>query len=485
MDSIKNQNLDSIKEKKTDSNDEPIPILAESNLRNSTIEIMRFGGGCIDFSDRPTVGIFAFEVADAMARLVSLHRTLADDHFLPLRDNMCSVGVANFFSTDPSFLVRAELVADLDAVAATVARFSVKCRNPLLRGFDRFYGSVKAAALRHGRVADLDLLGLGSMVKSDAKVIKKMEKYVASTSLLHEELLNLEESEKAQDSEQFPKQRKHGTALEDQRLNVRWHKERSLWSWTFDEVVRPMVGAVFTVMARIYEVFAAQILCSPPLPTARNHGRILHFPSTGLNFFNTLSSRMFDRTSSAAKDVPITIENLPSLKASPSTVGGSGLSFHYKELIVIAESLFARWKLDNDADAHAGLMPMRQIETAVGDALRHNMTPLMRRKVRAKLKEIRQMPSSSSMEADRWRNELERILGWLGPVAHNTTCRLVEELSEERFFGCPAGVAVADASLCGSESDEDRHRRRLRCAQPPFVCGSHMSKHRRKRPQHF
>ncbi|XP_074555658.1 protein PSK SIMULATOR 1-like [Curcuma longa] len=379
-----------------------------------------------------------------MARLVSLHRTLADDHFLPLCDNMRSLGVANFFSTDQSFLLRlalAELVADLDTVAATVARFSLKCRDPLLRGFDRFYGSVKAAALRHGRVADLDRLGLGSMVKSAAKSIKKMEKYVVSTSLLHEELLKLEESEKAQDSAQFLKQRKHGTALEAQRFNVRGLKERSLWSWTFDEVVQPMAGAVFAALARIYDVFGPQILCWPLLPPARNHDRIQLLPGTGLNFFNTLSSRMFDRPSSAAKDVPITIEKLPSLEAWPNTVGGSGLSFHYAELIVIAVSLFARWELDNAVDA--GLTAMRQIETAVGlnDVLCNKMTPSMRCTVRAKLKEIRRRKKNgraemSSMETDWWRNELERILGWLGPVARNTR-RWEEEHSEERFLVGP------------------------------------------------
>ncbi|THU52828.1 hypothetical protein C4D60_Mb10t08040 [Musa balbisiana] len=415
--------------------------------------------GSID-PERPVVGILAFEAAAAMSRLVSLYRSLAEDEVRRLRTDMRSQGVAYLTSRDQPFLLRlacAELVAELDKAASVVSRLGAKCCDALLSGFDRFYADLKAggvySAPSGGRVADLERLGLGSTAKGVEKRVKRLERYVATTSRLHAEmeaLNDLEASERRMEQQwrrhsgPIPTQKPGVPSavqldLRSQRHKVRRLKEESLWNKTFDKVVKLMVRAVITVFARICTVFGPCVLGLPPLPNRNRRTLLLrggnpHNPSKH-------SSGPLDRP--LAKAVPILrnsapifvakgslkkpFESLSSLlEAGPTTVGGSGLALRYANVIVLAEKQLAMRSVDSHEAED-------EEEEATRAELYQMMPSAMQGAVRAKLRECwrREGGMVDGSLAEGWKEAVRRILTWLGPVGHDTL-RWQEERQMER-----------------------------------------------------
>ncbi|KAG6488640.1 protein PSK SIMULATOR 1-like [Zingiber officinale] len=442
------------------------------------LENLRGRIGSIDFADSPVVGILTFEAAAAMARLVSLHRSLAEGQFLHLRQSMRSQGVAYLTSKDQSFLLRlacAESLAELDKAATSVARLCPKCRDPILRRFDRFYDDVKAGALRLGRVAEVDRLGLGSTEKDVEKRLKNMEKWVAAASKLYEEMEELGGLEAAElrveqqkrHSGPIPKQQQQpgvstvqSEVVSAQRHKVRRLKEESLWSKRVDKIVELMVRAVITVFARICFVFGPYVLGFPPAPPERHYSRFPLLPG-GLDLFTKRSSGPIHRPS-AAKEVPIVSNSAPIvmrkdtsqkwfdemrnlLQAGPSTVGGSGLALRYANIIELAEKLGKSMSEDGEEAAAADREEL------------YEMLPSgMRTAVRAKLRECwrREGGTRDATMAEGWREAVGRILAWLSPVARDTLRWQEEHYMEQRFYTRPRALLLQTLHFADQEKTE-------------------------------
>ncbi|CAD5170103.1 unnamed protein product [Musa acuminata subsp. malaccensis] len=424
--------------------------------------------GSID-RERPVVGILAFEAAAAMARLISLYRSLDDDEVRRLRTDMRSQGVTYLTSKDQAFLLRlacAELVDELDRAAAAVARFGHKCSDPLLRGFDRLYADLKAGGiclfLRDGRAADQERFGLGANVKSVEKWIKRMERYVAATSRLYAEMQSLNELEASERRIQQQWRRHSGPIpvqkpgvtpathpvqldLRSQRQKVRRLKDESLWSKTYDKAVDLMFRAVITVFARICVVFGPCVL-GFPVGRDRNH-RVLMLQSN-LDYPGKYSSGPLERL--AAKGVTSLRNSAPIfmnkgaldkpceslgkvLEAAPNTVGGSGLALRYASVIVLAEKLLTIKSIEGHG-AQEEEEEAKEEAAAVAREEMYQMMPLgMRGTVRAKLGECwrREGGTTDASLAEGWKEAISAILAWLGPVAHDTL-QWQEERNMER-----------------------------------------------------
>ncbi|XP_072975362.1 protein PSK SIMULATOR 1-like [Typha angustifolia] len=384
------------------------------------------------------LGILAFEAAATMARLISLHRSLSDSELRRLRsDTMRSEGIAYLVSADQSHLLRlacAELVGDLDRAASAVARLGLRCSAAIPRGFERFYADAKA-----GGLADLDRVGLA---KNYDKRVKKMERYVPVTAKLYSEMdtLNeLEQSERKMEqwkrfSGPIPLQQPDPAIplrreLKTQRQRVRRLMEESLWSETFDKAVGLMVNSVLAILLRICSVFAQFVPGLPSLTSRYRHysPRTMHSSGPLERPFAMAADIRFSAPLSRPKDAILKPNSDLSklLQPSPTSVGGSGMALRYANVIVAAEKVLA---LGSEA-----------VESDDGEAATreemYEMLPIrVRAAVKAKLREWwrkEAAPKADEGMVAGWKEAVERIVRWLGPVARDTV-RWHEERNMDR-----------------------------------------------------
>jgi hypothetical protein len=92
--------------------------------------------------------------------------------------------------------------------------------------------------------------------------------------------------------------------------------------------------------------------------------------------------------------------------APPSTVGGSALSLHYANVIIIIEKLL-------------------QYPHLVGEEARDDLYQMLPWSLRASLRKklrsyVRSMAIYDAFAAHDWRETLEKTLAWLAPMAHDT-----------------------------------------------------------------
>ncbi|XP_062207424.1 protein PSK SIMULATOR 1-like [Phragmites australis] len=429
------------------------------------------------------LGILAFEAAAAMSKLLSLHRSLSDQEVSRLRsDAMRSAGVAYLNSTDQAFLLKlacAELVVSLDAAAAAVARLGLRC------GID--FGGVYTCLKAGAADARLDLLvAKGLRVKA-----KKMERLVAATAKLCSEMEALDELVAVERkinvrgwsrlSGPIPAQPVVAAAaqagespgadslrqeLKTQRLKVRRLKEESLWNQSYEKAVSLMARAACAVFVRICTIFGPFVpSLPPPLPSA-----------TTDSVQTRLSKLLHPRSAKAkASSGPITRRDGPSrvhppmsnscpiiglrpsgkksptdwrklLDAPPSTVGGAGLDQQYANVIVSAEEL-----LRMEAEG-------RQEEAAAERAEMYEMLPAkLRAAVRSKLREWWRDPGPLDAGlAHGWKDAVDRIMAWLGPMARDTVQWQSERNMDRtrRFDGAPRVYALQTLRWANKEKAE-------------------------------
>ncbi|OEL27032.1 hypothetical protein BAE44_0011944 [Dichanthelium oligosanthes] len=393
------------------------------------------------------LGILAFEAAATMSRLVSLHRTLSDAEFRRLRaDVLRAEGVARLTSADQSLLLRlscGELVADLDRAAATVARLAVRCcaEAPLLRDFDRLYAEAK-----RGRLAQMDAtVGFSSGAR---KRFRKMERHVAVAAKLYEEMDALRELEASERRLEHWKQHsgpilsqaapgkkpaaepgeKLMRELRVQRHKVRRLMEGSLWSIDAGSAAKLMAKSVLAVLARISIAFGAFVPGLPSLtagrawPLGHSSGPLHRSATPGAALRH--SAPIFGQKDTAAMSV------LESIKPPASTVGGSGMELRYANLILSVETLLAAL---GPPAAAGGSEEVQEgmIDLSKRDGL-YKMLPMsIREAVNAKLRESWRGQAVDEQAAAASRGELEMVLRWLGPMAHDTV-RWNDERSMER-----------------------------------------------------
>ncbi|GJN28320.1 hypothetical protein PR202_gb16429 [Eleusine coracana subsp. coracana] len=222
------------------------------------------------------LGVLAFEVAALMSRAASLWRALGDDagplarlhHHHGGEELLRLEGVRRLVSDDEAALVSlalAETAGACACLARAVARLASRCADPLLRRFDPLFAAlVDGGADRHGvRYRDAR--------KMDRKA-RKMQRLVALTACLCHETDVLAELQQQQRvvtaSSSFSTRRRRGGGggreaqaaaparrVERQRQEVDRLRAASLWGRTFDYAVRLLARSLFTIVARVIEVF--------------------------------------------------------------------------------------------------------------------------------------------------------------------------------------------------------------------------------------
>ena len=224
--------------------------------------------------------------------------------------------------------------------------------------------------------------------------------------------------------------------IKTQLLKVRRLKEESLWNQSYEKAVSLMARAACAVFARICTVFGQFVPGLPP-----------PMPCTASDSVQTRLSKLLSPRAGKARasSGPITRrerDGAPSrayppmqlsnscpiiglspltgkkpgvdwrkvLDAPPSTLGGSGLDQQYANVIVSAEEL-----LQMEAEG-------RQEEANAERAEMYEMLPgKLRAAVRSKLRDWWRDPGPLDAGlADGWKEAVERIMAWLGPMARDT-----------------------------------------------------------------
>jgi hypothetical protein len=438
-----------------------------------------------------SLGILSFEAAKTMSKLLSLHRSLSEQEVSRLRsDAMRSPGVAYLNSTDQAFLLRlacAELMASLDAAAAAIARLGLRC------GID--FAGVYACLKDGAANARLDPLLASKGLKVKAK---KMERLIGATAKLCSEMEGLDELESAErklhvrggfnrlsgpiptkqptpppplgDGADPPGAESLRQELRTQRLKVKRLKDESLWSQSYEKAVGLMACAACAVFVRVCAVFGAFVPgLPPPLPSATTDSvqtrlsKLLLHPRSAVKA--KASSGPITRRDGPSSRVhpPVTSNSCPIiglrpsdgqpkvdwrrlLDAPPTTVGGVGLDQQYANVIMSAEDL-----LRMEAEG-------RQEEAAAERAEMYEMLPAkLRAAVRSKLREWWRDPGPLDAGlAEGWKDAVDRIMAWLGPMARDTAQWQAERNMDRtrRFDSSPRVYALQTLRWADKEKAE-------------------------------
>lgn len=204
--------------------------------------------------EKAVVGILAFEVASLMSRLVGLWQSLEDNHIERLkREILNSEGVRELvFNEDDDYLLGLMLVEmfdNLGFVAQAVVRLGKRCSNPVMESLEALLDDlVKKNTDPHGMEYNL--------IKMEKKV-KKMERFVARSRTLYEEMEELSKLEKGLNKMRgrgdTDKNLKHKVV--QQKQVVKDMRETSLWSRNYDYTVRLLVRSLYTIFRRMKLVF--------------------------------------------------------------------------------------------------------------------------------------------------------------------------------------------------------------------------------------
>lgn len=393
-----------------------------------------------------SVGVLAFEIAGLMSKLLHLWQSLSEKNMVRLRNESISLeGVRKIISNDEAFLLGlacAEMVDNLRHLAKSVSRISKRCDDSALHSFERLFGEFANS----GRDPQDWVLSWKDM---EAKVVKKMDRYVTVTATLYREMEELSVLESGLRKalqccnndvvvvvESSTKEQKIVDLQQKilwQRQEVKYLKERSIWNRSFDTVTSVLARSVFTILARTKLVFGIGQYLPSSLPRSLSASATVH-PSDQNPSTNTTSACHFvsgpllkatkfpeekKESASAADDVDdddrdgFFESNSKLLKPPPSTLGATALAIHYANLIIVMEKMIKSPQLVG-VDARDDLYSM--------------LPSSVRSSLRSRLKGVG-FSASDPVLAGEWREALGRILGWLSPLAHN----MIKWQSERSF----------------------------------------------------
>lgn len=232
--------------------------------------------------DMQIIGILSFEVANAMSKIIHLHKSLSENEIFNLKNGILkSEGIKNLISSDEKILLELALEEKLDElnkVASVVSRLGKKCTIPALQGFEHVYGDIASGAV--------DFRELSFLVKDMEGMVRKMERYANFTASLYTELEVMNELEAATKKFQQHQHEESRKAFEQklawQKQDVRHLKDVSLWNQTYDKVIELMARTVCTIFARLCVVFGD--VCS----------RYASFSRSQVGFHQDLHARRLD-----------------------------------------------------------------------------------------------------------------------------------------------------------------------------------------------
>lgn len=202
------------------------------------------------------VGILSFELANAMSRAASLHRSLSAAEAARLLGPLClgSHAVRALVPGDDARLLALALAEKLDAlnrVAAVAARLGRRCAAPALQGFDHVYADLLA-----GRSSASAYPFFAPASQSEAALLRQLDRLAAATAALYAELDALAELEES--ARKLPTDEARRALLQRarwRRQDARRLRDASLWGWTYDKAVLLLARAVCAVYHRIRLVF--------------------------------------------------------------------------------------------------------------------------------------------------------------------------------------------------------------------------------------
>lgn len=364
---------------------------------------------------KSTVGVLAFEISGLMSKLLHLWQFLSDKNMLRIRnESICLEGVRKIVSNDDAFLLGlacAEIVENLRLVAKSLSRISKRCEDSHLRSFDRLFNEFANT----GRDPYNWVLSLKDMELK----IKKMDQYVTTTALLHrqmDELSVLENSLKKASNSQF---KDSDISIKEQKIlelrqkylwqkqEVKYLKERSLWCRSFDTATSLLARSIFTTLARIKLVFGINHGYPNSLPRSLSASATV-YPSENHNTCNFVSGPLVNNPYHEFFE-----SNTKVLKPPSSTLGAAALALHYANLIIVMEKMIRSPQLVG-VDARDDLYSM--------------LPNSVRSSLRSRLKGVG-FSASDPVLAGEWKDALQKILGWLSPLAHN----MIKWQSERSF----------------------------------------------------
>lgn len=207
--------------------------------------------------EKATVGILAFEVVSLMSKLVSLWNSLSDKEIARFRAEVSnSLGVRKLVSDDDDFLMDLasdEIIENFGYVAKAVVRLGKRCTDPVFHRLEQYFND----PIEKG----VEWYGWEYRWKKMERKVKKMDRFIAATLQLHQELDVLTELEQTLRRMQVNTEVDRVKLLEFQqkvmwqRQEVRHLREMSPWNRTYDYTVRLMARSLFTILERIQRVF--------------------------------------------------------------------------------------------------------------------------------------------------------------------------------------------------------------------------------------
>ncbi|WCJ36531.1 hypothetical protein M5689_017725 [Euphorbia peplus] len=360
-------------------------------------------------SRKSSVGVLSFEIAGLMSKLFHLWQSLSDKNIVRLRNESISLeGVRKIVSNDESFLIGlacAEMAENLRLLAKSVSRLSKRCDDANLRRFEVLFdefanlGRDPNSWVLCGKDMEVKNKKMDRYVTVTATLYKEMEELTALENGLKKVLQNADNGSPAKEQKVIDFQQK----IFWQKQEVKYLKERSFWHRSYDGVVSMLVRSIFTVLARIKQVFGVgpghgyPTTLSRSLSTSAAVHPTEHSHSSNSNFVLIQSGSIKDSTSRFFDS------NSKLLKPPETTLGAAALALHYANLIIVMEKMIKSPQLVG-VDARDDLYSM--LPNSIRSALR------------SRLKGVG-FTASDPVLAGEWRAALGRILGWLSPLAHN------------------------------------------------------------------
>ncbi|GFY93448.1 hypothetical protein Acr_08g0018440 [Actinidia rufa] len=229
-----------------------------SNLRRTSRK------STVSEPDNEVIGILAFEVASLMSKVVKLWQCLSDNQIVRLKEEIVhSVGIRNLVSEDGDYLMDlalAEIIQNLGYMAKSVARLGKSCTDPVYHSLEHIFDDpIKS---------NLNWYGWEYRLKKVERKVKKMQRFVAVTAQLYQELEVLAELE------QSLRKMRHNVDSSQVKLHefqqkVMWQlqevknlRNMSPWVRTYDYTVRLLLRSLFTIVGRIKSVFGTKRFAS-------------------------------------------------------------------------------------------------------------------------------------------------------------------------------------------------------------------------------
>lgn len=309
------------------------------------------------------IGILAFEVANTVVKGFNLKQSLSNESMKILKEEILrSEGVQRLISTDTVELLK--IAADdkrneLKIFSGEVVRFGNHCRDPQWHQLDRLFQKLGSEGTIQRQTKE--------EAEAEMQNLMTLAQYTAE---LYHELHALDRFEtdyrrKLQEEELFnSSQRGDSLAilrseLKSQKKHVKNLKKKSLWSKILEEVMEKLVDIVYFLHQEIQNAFQ----------------------DAGENFNGKQGSLM---------------------EGIHVRLGPAGLSLHYANLINQIDTLVSR---------------PSSVPPNTRDNLYQGLPPSIKSSLRSKLN----FPIREELTIPQIKEEMERTLAWLVPVAANTT----------------------------------------------------------------